>query len=79
MDFRGFDSSINLILRGGILMSIGDFLEDFSQAILLGIMLAGRLDVTDGSPGNSDLYESAFEMFSTSSQKHTEIITTTTT
>ena len=25
MDFREFDSSIILILRGGILMSIGDF------------------------------------------------------
>ena len=45
MDFRGFDSSIILILRGGILMSIGDFLEDLSQAILVGIMLVGRLGV----------------------------------
>ena len=34
-----------LMLRGGILMSIGDFLESLSQAILVGIMLAGRLGV----------------------------------
>ena len=43
MDFRGFDSSIILILRGGILMSNGDFLESLSQAILVGILLVGRL------------------------------------
>ena len=45
MDFRGFDSSIVLILRGGILMSIGDSPESLSQAILVGIMLVGRLGV----------------------------------
>ena len=45
MDFRGFDSSMIIILRGGILMPIGDFLEDLSQAILVGIMLVGRLGV----------------------------------
>ena len=33
IDFGGFDSSIILILRGGILMSIGDFPESLSQAI----------------------------------------------
>ena len=43
--FRGFDSSIILILRGGILMSIGDFLESLSQAMLVGTMLVGRLGV----------------------------------
>ena len=43
IDFRGFDSSIILIIRGGILMSIGDFPESLSQAILVGIMLVGRL------------------------------------
>ena len=42
MDFRGFDSSIILILRGGILVSIGDFPESLSQTILVGIMLVGR-------------------------------------
>ena len=45
MDFRGFDSSIILILRGGIRMSIGDFPECLSHAILVGIMLVGRLGV----------------------------------
>ena len=34
LDFGGFDSSIILILRGGILMSIGDFPESLRQAIL---------------------------------------------
>ena len=34
-----------LILRGGILMPIGDFPKSLSQAILVGIMLVGRLGV----------------------------------
>ena len=42
MDFRGFDPSIILILRGGILMPIGDFPESLSQAIVVGIMLVYR-------------------------------------
>ena len=42
MDFRGFDSSIILILRGEIPGPIGDFPGTFSsQAILVGIMLVG--------------------------------------
>ena len=44
MDFRGFDSSIILILRDGILRPMGNFPESLSQAILVGIML-GRLGV----------------------------------
>ena len=36
---------MTLIIRGGILMSIGDFPESLSQAILVGIMLVGRLGV----------------------------------
>ena len=43
--FRGFDSSIILSLRGRILMYIGDFPESLSQAILVWIMLVGRLGV----------------------------------
>ena len=43
--FGGFGSSIVLILRGGILMSIGDFPESLSQAIIVGIMLVWRLGV----------------------------------
>ena len=46
MDFRGFDSSIILIMRGGILMSMGNFPESLGQAMLVGIMLIGRLGVT---------------------------------
>ena len=45
MDFRGFDSSTILIVRGGILVSIGDFPESLSQAVLVGTMLVGGLDV----------------------------------
>ena len=45
MDFRGFDSSIILDLRGGIPRPIGNFPESLSQAILAGIILVGRLGV----------------------------------
>ena len=38
LDFGGFDSSIILILRGGLLMSIGKSLEILSQGILVGII-----------------------------------------
>ena len=43
--FRGFDSSMMLIERGGIPRPIGDFPESLSQAMLLGTMLVGRLGV----------------------------------
>ena len=43
LDFRGFDSSIVLILRGGTLMSIGSSSEVLSQRVLAGIVLARRL------------------------------------
>ena len=39
MDFRGFDSSIILILRGGIPRPMWDFPESLSQAILAGVKL----------------------------------------
>ena len=45
LDFRGFDSSIILMSRGGILMSVGIFLEVLSQQILVGLILVGRLGV----------------------------------
>ena len=41
LDFGGFDSSIILILRGGMLMSIRNFAESLSQGILVGIILVG--------------------------------------
>ena len=47
LDFRGFDSSEILILRSGILAPIGDFPESLSQAILVGIVLVGRLCVDE--------------------------------
>ena len=43
--FRGFDASVILILRGGILTSIGSFLQMLSQRISIGIVLAARLGV----------------------------------
>ena len=47
LDFRGFDSSRILIVRGGILMSIGNFPESLTQAILVGRFLVGRLGVSN--------------------------------
>ena len=43
LDFRGFDSSRILILRDGILVSIGNLQEILSRRILVGIILVGRL------------------------------------
>ena len=42
---EGLTSSRISIIRGGILMSIGNFLEILSQAILAGIILVWRLGV----------------------------------
>ena len=44
LDFPGFDSSISW-LRGGILVSVGNFREALSRQILVGMILAGRLGV----------------------------------
>ena len=54
-NFRGIDSSIILIVRGGILMSIGSFPESLSQAILAGRFLVGRLGVLGGPVGQLPL------------------------
>ena len=45
VDFGGFDSSTTLILRGGIPRPTGDSLESLTQAMLVGVMLVGRLGV----------------------------------
>ena len=45
LEFRGLDSSIVLVLRGGIPRPMGNFLESSSQAILEGIILVGRFGV----------------------------------
>ena len=50
VDFRGLDSSIILISRGGILMSIGNLEEGLGQAMLVGTMLVGRLGVPASRP-----------------------------
>ena len=52
MDFRGFDSSNILIVRGGIPRPIGDFQEGLSQAILVGMILVWRLGVRHVSDMN---------------------------
>ena len=48
MDFRGFDSRIILIVRGGILRSVEDFPEMLSQRTLVGTILVRRLAVVSG-------------------------------
>ena len=48
MDIRGFDSSIILILRVGILVSKGNFPEILRQQILVGLILVGRLGLSMG-------------------------------
>ena len=50
VDFRGFDSSTILNFRGEIPRPIGDFPESLSQAMLVGIILVGRLGVATGDP-----------------------------
>ena len=45
LDFRGFDSSRILVLRGAILVPMGDFLEVLSRRVFAGIVLVGRLSV----------------------------------
>ena len=41
LDFRGFDSRVISILRGGIVMSIGIFPDVLNRRILVGIILVG--------------------------------------
>ena len=43
--FRGFNSSMIWILRGGVPSPTGNFPESLSQAILVGIILVGRLGI----------------------------------
>ena len=54
LDFRGFDSSIVLNLRGRIPRPIGNFREVLSQAILsVGRILIGRLGVHEAQSAQS--------------------------
>ena len=45
--FRGFDSSVILMLRGGISRPTGNRRESLTQAMLVGTMLVGRLGVVN--------------------------------
>ena len=45
VDFGVLDSSTILILRGGIPRPVGDSPESLAQAMLVGVMLVGRLGV----------------------------------
>ena len=61
VDFGGFDSSIMLILRGGIPRPIGDFPESLSRAMLVGTTSVGIMSVgrsgarLRGTPGRGGL------------------------
>ena len=52
VDFGGFDSSIILNLRGEIPRPTGELPESLSQAMLVGIMLVGRLGAQGGDYWN---------------------------
>ena len=45
LEFRGFDSSIILILRHGVPRLVRNFPEMLSQAVLVGVISVGRLGV----------------------------------
>ena len=46
VDFKGFDSSIILIQRDGIIMFTGDLPESLSQAMLVGCNVSRRLVIS---------------------------------
>ena len=48
--FRGSDSSIILIIRGGIPRTIGDFPESLSQAFLVGCSVSREIGRNAASP-----------------------------
>jgi len=48
-DFRKFDLNMLLMLTGGIVLSIGTFLETWCQRILVWMILVGRLGVVSKS------------------------------
>ena len=60
LDFSGFDSSITLILRGGISRPIGNDPEMLSQGILVGTILVGRLRASrsQSAPLSNRIYRS---------------------
>ena len=69
-DYAGFDSNIFLILRDGIIMSIGNFPEMLSTQILVGIILlskeigrASRPDLRVENPNDSGTRVKKFRGF----------------
>ena len=56
LDFRVFDSSIILVLMAGILIPIGNLPESFRQAVLVWMILVGRL----GARSSPVLFETTF-------------------
>ena len=76
VDFRGFDSSIIFIPRGGIPRPIGDFPESLTQAMLVGVTLVGGLGVTEEhivrDTARCAIYAGSVEVLPTSSNKHKE-------
>ena len=45
LEFRGFDSSRILNVRGGLFMSMDNFRKKLSQEVLVGIILVGQVGV----------------------------------
>ena len=56
LDFRGFDPSRILLLRGGIPMPTGNLPESLSQRLLAGIILVERLGGYHGRPSRIYTY-----------------------
>ena len=65
MDFRGFDSSIILILNGGIPRTIGIFPDSSSQAVVAGRFFVGRLGAEPPSRAPKRPADQAFEIHDT--------------
>ena len=62
LDFRGFDSSIILIVRGGIGGPLGNFPEVLSQAILPGIIFRREIGRNDHFGEAAQLVLAAHEL-----------------
>ena len=71
---KGFDSGRILILRGRILMSIGDFPEIVSRGILVGIVLVGRLGVHAEARVAFVVFQVAFRRLRTRGRRHVEMM-----
>ena len=61
LDFRRFDSTTVLIVRGGVLRFIGNFPELLSQRISVGMILVGRLAASRARPRPHEDYAASSE------------------